>query len=128
MPIMNSTTRLKAHRALDIIKEYSPALLATRANLYKRCLDGVATFEALRSRVTRTEPGTYYSLAGQQLAQKFAVASLNNVLTVLIDERADHKWRWDVVTDIPGLAFGSPESTPCGTQHEAEQAVIGALG
>src|SRR5215813_14935691 len=123
----NRYISFKAHEALAIIKAFSPALLATRPNLYKRCLDGVTTFEALRPRVTPSGPGCYCSLAGQQLAQNLATASLDNVLTVLIDETTDHKWRWDVVTDLP-VAFGSPEKKPCGTREQAEQAVIGALG
>src|SRR5271156_6967845 len=98
MTIINSTTRCKAHKALDLIKEYSLILLATRPNLYKQCLDGVAIFEALRPRVTpHTEQGTYCSLTGQETARMFATASLDNVLTVLINETADHKWEYDVV-------------------------------
>ena len=129
MTIINSTASLKAHKALNIIKEYSPTLLATRPNLYKRCLDGVATFEALRPRVTPdTEQGTYCSLAGQETARMFATASLDNVLTVLINETADHKWEYDVVTDIQGLIFGSPVSEPCATREDAEQGTIFALG
>jgi len=128
MTITNLTVFEKARKALQIIKEGSPALLATRPNLYKRCLDGVAAFEALRPRVTATEPGTYHSLAGQQFAQMIANASLDNVLTVLIDETVDHKWSWDVVTDVQGVLFGSPPTTPCETREEAEAAVIEALG
>jgi hypothetical protein len=90
--MINPTTRNKAHKALAIIKEYSPALLATRPNLYKRCLDGVGAFETLRPRVTPSEPGNYYSLAGQQFAERIATASLDNVLAVLIEETPDHKW------------------------------------
>lgn len=125
--MINPTTRNKAHKALAIIKEYSPALLATRPNLYKRCLDGVVTFETLRRRVTTSEPGTYCSLAGQQFADSIATASLDNVLAVLIEETPDHKWSWDVVTDIP-LAFGSPVNAPSETREQAEDVVIGALG
>jgi len=119
MRISNSITCDKAHKALAIIKEFSPALLATRPNLYKRCLGGVATFEALRPRVKPSEPVTYCSLAGQQLAQKIATASLDNVLAVLIEETPDHKWQWDVVSDIP-LVFGSPVDAPCETREQAE--------
>jgi hypothetical protein len=125
--MINPTTRNKAHKALAIIKEYSSALLATRPNLYKQCLDGVATFETLRPRVTTSEPGTYCSLAGQQFAERIATASIDNVLAVLIEETQDHKWSWDVVTDIP-LAFGSPVNAPCETREQAENAVIAALG
>lgn len=81
----------------------------------------------LRPRVTTSEPGTYCSLAGQQFAEMIATASLDNVLAVLIEETPDHKWGWDVVTDIP-LAFGSPVNAPCETREQAEDAVIGALG
>jgi hypothetical protein len=120
---------IKAHKALHIIKEYSPTRLATRPNLYKRCLDGVATFEALRPRVTpHTESQTYSTLAGQQFARMFATASLDNVLTVLIYETTNHKWECHMVTDVPGLIFGSPGSRPYATREEAEQAVIVALG
>ena len=128
MTMTNLTVYEKARKALQIIKEDSPALLATRPNLYKRCLDGVATFEALRARVTpQTGPGTYCSLKGQQSAPLFAAASLDNVLTVLLYETADHKWEWDAVTDIPGLVFGSPTSRPYATREEAEQAAVSGL-
>jgi len=123
----NRYISFKAHEALAIIKAFSPALLATRPNLYKRCLDGVATFEALRPRVKPSEPVTCCSLAGQQLVQKIATASLDNVLVVLIEETLDHKWQWDVVSDIP-LVFGSPVDAPCETREQAEATVIGALG
>jgi len=130
MTITNLTARAKALKALQIIKSGSPELLATRPNLYKQCLDGVATFEALRPRVTpQIGPGYYFSLSGQQSAALFAAATRDNVLTVLIHETADHKWAWDVVTDIPGLVFGSPTSEPCATREEAEQdAVSSGLG
>jgi hypothetical protein len=90
-------------------------------------LDGVTTFEKLRSRVTTSEPGSYCSLAGQQFAESIATASLDNVLAVLIEETPDHKWEWDVVTDIP-LVFGSPVGAPCETREQAEHVVIGVLG
>jgi hypothetical protein len=128
MTTTNLTVHEKARKALQIIKQHPPTLLATRPNLYKRCLDGVGTFEALRSRVTPTELGSYCSLAGQQLAQTLATASLDNVLTVLIDETTDHKWACHVVTDIPGLVFGSPGCEGYATREEAEQAIIAALG
>jgi len=85
MTITNLTARDKALKALQIIKSGSPALLATRPNLYKQCLDGVATFEALRPRVTpQIGPCCYGSLRGQQRAALFAAATLDNVLTVLL--------------------------------------------
>jgi hypothetical protein len=122
------SARIKAHQALSLIKEYSPTLLATRVNLYKKCLDGVATFEALRPRVSpKSNVASYTSLTGQRTAPLFAAATLDNVLTVLIDETVDHKWRWDVVTDIPGLAFGSPEGKPCASHEEAEERAISGL-
>jgi hypothetical protein len=129
MTIINSTAPIKAHKALHVIKEYSPTLLATRPNLYKLCLDGVAIFEKLRPRVTTPDgSGTYCSLAGQRFAAMVATASLDNVLTVLIYETIHHKWGCDVVTDIPGLIFGSPVSEPFPTREEAEQAALAALG
>jgi hypothetical protein len=95
------------------------------------CLEGVALFAALRQRyetdpsiyISR-QPIPYYSLDGQRLAATAATASLDNVLTVLIEETRDHKWRWDIITDIPNLMFGSPELMPLETREHAEKAVI----
>jgi hypothetical protein len=123
-----NAARIKAHRAFSRIKESSPTLLATRVNLYKKCLDGVSVFEALRPRVTpRSNVASYTSLTGQRTAPLFAAATLDNVLTVLIDETVDHKWQWDVVTDIPGLTFGSPIGQSCASREEAEKCAICGL-
>jgi len=128
MMTMTNAARIKAHRAVSLIKEYSPTLLATRVSLYKKCLDGVSVFEALRPRATpKSNVASYTSLTGQRTAPLFAAATLDNVLTVLIDETVDHKWRWDVVTDIPGLTFGSPVGQPCASREEAEECAIGGL-
>ena len=126
------TTRAKAHKAYDLLKAYSPTLLATFPNLYKKCLDGVTTFEALRQRYEADspapiEPGTYSTLAGQILAQQLATASLDSVLTVIIEQIRDQKWRCHIVTEVPGLMFGSPQDFPLNTREEAEQAVVVAF-
>jgi hypothetical protein len=74
-----------------------------------------------------TEPARYCSSKGQQVARHFAGASLDNVLTVLIGETADHKWQFDIVTDIPGVCFGSPVGRPLASREEAEKGVLGGL-
>jgi hypothetical protein len=104
-------------------------MMATwHGNLYKRCLEGVAEFERLRPRVKpATEAAHYSSLMGQQIAGSLAEASLDNVLTVLIGETAGHKWQFDVVTDIPGLCFGSPVGRPLASREEAEKGALGGL-
>jgi hypothetical protein len=97
-------------------------------DLYKRCLEGVAEFERLRPRVKPTaEPARYCSLMGQQVAGQCAGASLANVLTVLIGETADHKWQFDIVTDIPSVCFGSPVGRPLASREEAEKGALGCL-
>jgi hypothetical protein len=70
-------------------------------------------------------------LLGQQIAGSLAEASLDNVVTVLIGETADHNWQFDIVTDIPGLCFGSPVGHPLASREEAEKGALGrarALG
>jgi len=115
-------TRMKARKAFDIIKEASHTRLGTRTNLYSKCAAGVAVFETLRGRgVPKVAvPFTYTSLRGQQTALLFAEATLDNMLTVLIEERPDRKWSWDIVVDN-GLIFGSCEMEPCASYEEAEE-------
>lgn len=114
-------TRIKARKALEIIKEASHTRLGTKTNLYSKCVAGVAVFEVLRGRgVPKVDiPFTYASLRGQQTAALFAEVTLDNVLAVLIEERPDLKWSWDIVVDN-GLIFGSPEMQPCASYEEAE--------
>ena len=121
--------RTKARESFEIRKRDS-ILLSTIPNLYKLCTDGAAYFEAIRSQVVpQTEKGQYTSLAGQQLAQVNAAATLDDVLAVLIRERSDHKWSCDVVVDGPGGSFvkGTRESEPCATREEAESHALPIL-
>ena len=126
---MKSDAQSRARKAVDMIRRGSLTMMATwNGNLYKRCLEGVAEFERLRPRVKpATEPARYCSLMGQQAAGQFAAASLDNVLTVLIGETVDHKWQFDIVTDIPGVCFGSPVDRPLASREEAEKRALGGL-
>jgi hypothetical protein len=126
---MNNEAKLRARKAVDVIRHGSLTIMAMWAgDLYKRCLEGVAEFERLRPRVKPTAaPARYCSLMGQQVAGQFAGASLDNVLTVLIGETADHKWQFDIVTDIPGVCFGSPVGRPLASREEAEKGALGGL-
>ena len=46
---MKNEARLRARKAVDIIRRESLTIVATwNGNLYKRCLEGVAEFERLR--------------------------------------------------------------------------------
>ena len=126
---MKNEAQLRARKAVDVIRRESLTIMATwNGNLYKRCLEGVAEFERLRPRVKpATAPARYCSLIGQQAAGQFAAASLDNVLTVLIGETTDHKWQYDIVTDVPGVCFGSPVGRPLASREEAEKAALGGL-
>jgi hypothetical protein len=126
---MKNEAKLRARKAVDVIRRGSLTVMATwNGNLYKRCLGGVAEFERLRPRVKpTTEPARYCSLKGQQVAGQFAGASLDNVLTVLIGETADHKWQFDIVTDILGVCFGSPVGRPLASREEADKGPLSAL-
>jgi hypothetical protein len=93
-------------------------------NLYKHCLEGVAAFERL---TPPADTARYGSLMGQQAAGRFAAASLDNVLTVLIGETADHKWQFDIVTDVPGVCFGPPVGRPLASRDEAEKGALAGL-
>jgi hypothetical protein len=118
----------KARRAFEIIKQASHTRVGTRTNLYSKCVDGVAVLEALRQRGIQeaNSPFHYTSLLGQQTASLLAAATLDDVLTVLIDERPDGKWSWDVVLDN-GLIFGSCEMDPCASRAEAEEDALKGL-
>ena len=126
---MKNEAKLRARKAVDIIRRQSLTIMATwNGNLYKRCLEGVAEFERLRPRVKpATAPARYCSLIGQQAAGQFAAASLDNVLTALIGETKDHKWQYDIVTDVPGVCFGSPVGRPLASRQEAENGALGGL-
>jgi hypothetical protein len=116
---------LRAYKALEIVKTMSPTQLASRVN-YKKCKDGVAVFEALRSRVKRAPaPITYGSLAGQKMAPLLAAGSLDDVLSVLIEETPDGKWRCDVVLNF--TVMGTPEGSACETRQDAEQLALAVL-
>ena len=122
-------TRTKARKAVQIIKRECPTLITTRSNLYRKCMDGVTVFEVLRRRdiPKSDDPFHYRSLLGQQTAHLFTEATLDNVLTVLIEETADRKWSWHVVLDN-GLVFGSREIDPCASREEAEESALAGLG
>ena len=126
---MKNQAQLRARKAVDIIRGESLTIMATwNGNLYKRCLEGVAEFERLRTRVKpATAPARYCSLIGQEAAGQFAAASLDNVLTVLIGETKDHEWQYDIVTDVPGVCFGSPVGRPLASREEAENGALGGL-
>jgi hypothetical protein len=124
-PSRTADVSFRAHKALEIVKTLSPTLLASRVN-YKKCKDGVAVFEALRTRVKRApEAITYGTPAEQQLAPLLAAASLDDVLSVLIEETPGGKWRCDVVLDF--TIMGSWEGIPCETRQEAEQLALDVL-
>lgn len=126
---MKNEAKLRARKAVDVIRRGSLTIMATwNGDLYKRCLEGVAEFERLRPQVKpTTEPARYCSLKGQQVAGQFAGASLDNVLTALIGETADHNWQFDIVTDIPGVCFASPVGRRLASREEAERAALGGL-
>jgi hypothetical protein len=124
-PLHKGDVSLRARKTLEIVKRMSPTLLASRVN-YKKCKDGVAVLEALRSRVEPASgPISYSTLVGQQMAPLLSAASLDNVLSVLIDETANGQWRCDVILDF--TIMGSPEGESCATRHEAEQVALGVL-
>jgi hypothetical protein len=126
---MKNEAQLRARKAVDVIRRESLTIMATwNGNLYKRCLEGVAEFERLRPRVKpAADTARYCSLMGQQAAGHFAAASLDNVLTVLIGETADPKWQDDIVTDVPGVCFGSPVGHPLASREEAEKGALSGL-
>jgi hypothetical protein len=126
---VDSGTRTRARKAFEIIKQASSTRVGTRSNLYSKCVNGTILFEALRQRAIpkSDEPFTYGSLFGQQTARLFAEPTLDNVLTVLIEETSNGKCSWDVVLDN-GLIFGSPEIEPCASREEAEEVALKGLG
>jgi hypothetical protein len=126
---MKNDAPSRARKAVEIIRRGSLTIMATwNGNLYKRCLEGVAEFERLRPLVKpATKTVRYSSLMGQQVARFLPAASLDNVLTVLIGETPDHKWQWDIVTDVPGLCFGAPVGRPLTSREEAEKRALAGL-
>jgi hypothetical protein len=126
---VDAGTRAKARRAFEIIKRACSTGIGTRPNLYSKCIDGVMAFEALRRRIILKSEGPfqYGSLLGQQTAHLYAEVTLDNVLTVLIEETPDLKWWWAVVVDN-GLIFGSGDMNPCASREEAEQGALAGLG
>ena len=120
--------RKRTLKALKLIQQSGYVPLATRPNLYKKCKDGILFFESARRRgISRAvEPFQYTSLRGQQTAQGLANATLDNVLSIIIDERSDGKWSFDIVLDN-GLIFGSPENKPCTSREEVEQRALAGL-
>ena len=72
---MNNEAKLRARKAVDVIRHGSLTIMATWAgDLYKRCLEGVAEFERLRPRVKPTAaPARYCSLMGQQVEVEIVV-------------------------------------------------------
>src|ERR1051325_9653308 len=96
--------KAKALAAVRNCRKTSPTLLGVRPFLYKKCLEGVSVFERLRPHVKMTdEPFEFCSLRGQRTAEAFESATLDNVLSVFINQTPDQRWRYDIVTDIPGL-------------------------
>ena len=121
--------RVKARRAFEIIKQASSTSVGTRPGVYGECVKGVAVLAALLQRgiPKPDEPLRYRTLASQQMAPLLAQATLDDVLTVLIHERPDHKWSWDIVIDVGGVIFGSPERHPCESREEAEECALVSL-
>jgi hypothetical protein len=125
----SQNARQRARKAFEIVKVHSPALIGTRPHLYKKCLDGITVFEELRQRgiPKSDEPFEYGSLGGQQIAHLITEATLDNVLTILIEETPEHKWSWDMVVDN-GLILGSRITEPFASREEAEEAALHSLG
>jgi hypothetical protein len=124
-----ATAKARALAAVRICRESCPTLLGARPFLYKKCLEGVYAVERLRPHVKTTdEPFTFCSLRGQQIAEIFASATLDNVLSIVVDQNADQRWRFDIITDVPGLVYGTPEGDPGHETREAtEEAAIAGL-
>jgi hypothetical protein len=120
--------RLRTHKTLDLLRQTGCIQLCAKPNLYKRCLNGMKLHEKLRQQNidSSSEPWRYSSLAGQQTASLFAEATLDNVLALLIEEKPNGKWSFDIVVDN-GLIFGSPEMQPCSSYDEAERRALAAL-
>ena len=110
---IDSKTRAQALQAFSIVKTNSPMTLATLPNLYNRCVEGVRLFHALRKRLVVNWRSSYYysSLAGQQAATLFSEATLDNVLTILLEETYDRKWSWSIIVDN-GLILAPPKPSP----------------
>jgi hypothetical protein len=121
--------KAKALAAVRNCRKTSPTLLAVRPFLYKKCLEGVSVFERLRPHVNTTdEPFEFNTLRGQKVTEAYASATLDNVLSVLIDQTPDQRWRCDIITDIPGLVYGTPQGNPGHeTRQAAEEAALAGL-
>jgi hypothetical protein len=118
------TNMARGREAFEIIQRYGSARMTSTPNLYKLCLDGVAIADEIIAKgvTPYTEVQQYQSLAGQICAAKFAAASLDDVLSVLIVEQPDHTWTYDVVARAD-LIWGSAEGYPMPTR---ELAIMGA--
>lgn len=122
--------RKKAHKAYDIIKNSSANYIGLQPNLFRQCVDGVRNLKELRPRVvplTLKEGDGYVSLAGQQVAEKLAKATVDDTLAVLIHQTKDGKWEWNVVLDTP-LILGSPLGEPVESREVAEEQAVSCLG
>src|SRR5258707_2969056 len=94
--------RARAHRAYDVIKGTPTSPMAYVPGLYKKCLDGVELLEQLKpqvegSKVPSAQSAGYNTPATKVLAEKFATLTIDNVLTIILEEKADHKWSWCMV-------------------------------
>jgi hypothetical protein len=108
-----------------LIKEKSPTVLLPRIN-YKKLKDGYREFERLRPRVMQQETAYYASSGLQHHAADFEKATLDDVLSVLIEPDPKGGWRWDIILTF--TAVGSSEGFPCQTREEAEERVLQSLG
>src|SRR4051812_43874283 len=124
-----ATVRTKAMAAVRMCRENSPTLLGVRPYLYKKCLEGVFAFERLRPHVTTNgEPFRFRNVAGQKKGEALASAPLDKVLSVPLYPTPDHNWRYDIIIDIPAIAYGTPERNPgYKTREEAEKAALAGL-
>ena len=123
-----ATAKTKAMAAVRVCREDSPTILGVRPFLYRKCLEGVSVFERLRPHVKTTdELFMFTSLQGQRMAEASASATLDNVLSVLIDQTLEQRWCYDIVTDISGLVYGTPQDDPGHETREAaeEAALVG---
>src|SRR4051812_9154345 len=123
------TAKTKAMAAARICREVSPTILGIRPFLYKKYLQGVSVFERLRPDAKTTdEPFEFNSLRGQKTAEAFASATLDNVLSVVIDQVPTQGWRFDIITDVPGLIYGTPQAGPGHeTRDAAEESALAGL-
>jgi hypothetical protein len=124
--LVDEIARKKARKAYDLIKVKSPSVLLPRIN-YKRLKEGYAEFERLRPLIKPHEGAVQYgSLPFEHYKDEFERATLDDVLSVLIDPHPKGGWRWDVILEF--TAVGSAEGRPCSTREEAERQVLETLG